>query len=106
MHVLRYIAFLFMQRSLGSSSSIPRRVSLKVLRRESHERPPTTSDLPEATLDDWKLPSAAADADASNDSNATIVEARCDFCQHTAAENKRGRPEDLLFCKDCPARGS
>ena len=30
---------------------------------------------------------------------------RCDFCLLTSSSNKAGVPEDLLFCKDCQAKG-
>lgn len=29
----------------------------------------------------------------------------CDFCQKSAECNKQGLPEELLFCKDCNAKG-
>lgn len=29
----------------------------------------------------------------------------CDYCQRTADCNKQGEKEELLFCKDCRARG-
>ncbi|XP_046366737.1 histone acetyltransferase KAT6B-like [Haliotis rufescens] len=33
-----------------------------------------------------------------------VLENRCDFCQLTAASNRRGRSEKLLICKDCIAK--
>ena len=30
---------------------------------------------------------------------------RCDFCLLTSESNRAGLPEDLLFCKDCQAKG-
>ena len=30
---------------------------------------------------------------------------RCDFCLMTSEGNPKGEPEELLFCKDCQAKG-
>jgi len=29
----------------------------------------------------------------------------CDYCQLSSQNNSYGQPEDLLVCKDCPAKG-
>lgn len=38
--------------------------------------------------------------DGSKDEDVT-----CDFCSRTAKSNREGRPEPLLTCKDCNAKG-
>lgn len=91
-----------LQRTLPVTVGVGRRASAKALKKDEDE-----AEGGVGSGDEWRMADAEAgeDGDMSNDSNTTIVDARCDFCQMTAAENQRGISEPLLFCKDCPAKG-